>query len=75
MNYVAEYFCKSSPWSLQNTSNLNNFVFDVLQLSDDSMKKQILSSLRKNIGNSFYMDFKIYIITKKLDNKLLEFID
>lgn len=75
MNHIAEYFTRSSNWSVQNTNNMYNFVFDILELSDDSMKKQILSSLRKNIGNTFYTDFKVYIITKRLDNKLLEFID
>ena len=72
MNYIVQSINSVSGYRWQNTSNLYNFIYDVIQMSNEEDRQIIIESLKKNMGNTVYDEFHYYIVRKKLDSSFID---
>ena len=70
MDYILKSFIQYSGYRLQNTSNMYNFMYDIIQLQDNKeSKEKIMNLIKQNIGITFYNDFSLYTMKKYLATK------
>lgn len=73
MEYIGKFILGTSlsNWRIQNKVNIFNLLYDILYISDELQRANIIMLIKKNIGITIYDEFKIYVMKKGLDGKVL----
>ena len=67
MNYLLSYMTSATNYKIQNINNVYNLIYDIIKLCDEEKKKEIGELIKKDIGMTFYNNFKLYLMKKNLD--------
>lgn len=71
-SYIFEYLNSSSNYSIENTSNLFNCLYQILLLVDKDKQKEIIEIMKIQIGLKFVDQFKQYIFRKIPNSEILK---
>ncbi len=72
-SYIISSLIGYTNYSIQNTNNIYNCLITILSISSNEQKRQIIDTIRLQIGKTFCDDFKLYIFNKIPNSELLNF--
>lgn len=77
MNFIYDKLISASSWSIQNTNNMYNLLFVVLDdIDEDYKRRKIITQVKIHCGMSFYNGFKDYCIKKLgMKHNIMELFD
>ncbi len=67
-SYIFDYLLKNNftNYKYQNMNNVYNFIYDI---TNENNEEEIEKAIKKNIGLTFYEDYKTYLFRKNLISK------
>jgi hypothetical protein len=70
--YFYEYMNSSTHYSIQNTNNIFNCLYQILEKAEN--KKEIINIIKINVGNKFLKQFKLYIFEKVPESEIISLL-
>ena len=68
-SYIFDYVCKNtntSNYKYQNMNNIYNFIYEISEGKTEEEIKELNNKIKKNIGMTFYNDYRSYLFRKGL---------